>query len=153
GLTIGQQLQVTAKTSDSKGVSWSISPAGGSFNPTTSSSGSAVVLTAPRTAGVYTITASDTADPAQSASIQIGVTDLAGVYTYHNDLARDGANQQEYALTPSNINSSGFGKLFACTVDGVIQAQPLWVANLRVAGAAHNVVFVATQHDSLYAFD
>jgi len=153
GLTIGQQLQVTAKTSDSKGVSWSISPAGGTFNPTTSSSGSAVVLTAPRTAGVYTITASDTADPAQKASIQIGVTDLAGVYTYHNDLSRDGSNQQEYALTPGNVNSSTFGKIFSCTVDGAIYAQPLWIANLRVNGAAHNVVLVATAHDSLYAFD
>jgi hypothetical protein len=153
GLTIGQQLQVTAKTSDSKGVSWSISPAGGSFNPATSSSGSAVVLTAPRTAGVYTITASDTADPAQKASIQIGVTDLAGVYTYHNDLSRDGSNQQEYALTPGNVNSATFGKIFSCTVDGAIYAQPLWIANLRVSGAAHNVVLVATAHDSLYAFD
>ncbi|MGH8288210.1 MAG: pyrrolo-quinoline quinone [Steroidobacteraceae bacterium] len=99
------------------------------------------------------MTASSAIDPTQSASMQIAVTDLAGVYTYHNDLARDGVNQQEYALTPGDVNSSSFGKLFSCTVDGAIYAQPLWVANLQVNGAPHNVVFVATEHDSLYAFD
>src|SRR6202043_748294 len=65
----------------------------------------------------------------------------------------DGASTQEYALTPANVNTSSFGKLTSCTVDGVINGQPLWVANLAINGAAHNVVFVATQHDSVYAFD
>ncbi len=135
------------------GVTWSVSPAGGSFSSTSSSSGSSVTLSAPRTAGVYTVTASSAIDPTQSASIQIGVTDLAGVYTYHDDLARDGVNRQEYALTPSDVSSPVFGKLFSCTVDGAVYAQPLWVANLLVSGALHNVVYVATEHDSLYAFD
>ncbi len=62
-------------------------------------------------------------------------------------------NTQEYGLTPANVNTTSFGKLFSCTVDGAVYAQPLWVANLNVNGAQHNVVFVATQHDSLYAFD
>jgi hypothetical protein len=83
----------------------------------------------------------------------VAVTDLAGVYTYHNDLARDGANSHEYALTTANVNTAGFGKLFACSTDGAIYGQPLWVPQLTVNGAPHNVVFVATQHDSLYAFD
>ena len=83
----------------------------------------------------------------------MGVTDLAGVYTYHNDLARDGANAQEYALTPANVNTATFGKLFSCAVDGAVYAQPLWVANLSIGGGRHNVIFVATAHDSLYAFD
>lgn len=153
GVTIGQPLQLTARTSDSKSVTWSILPAAGSFSSTSSSSGGAVTLTAPQTAGVYTVTASSAADPAQSASIQIGVTDLPGMYTYHNDLSRDGVNRQEYALTPGNVNSSSFGKIFSCAVDGAIYAQPLWIANLRVGGTTHNVVVVATAHDSLYAFD
>jgi hypothetical protein len=88
-----------------------------------------------------------------SASFAVGVTNLAGVYTYHNDLARDGVNSQEYALTPSNVSTSTFAKLFSCPVDGAIYAQPLWVANLTVSGVKHNVVFITTQHDSLYAFD
>jgi hypothetical protein len=153
GLTVGQQLELTATTSDTTGVTWSVAPAGGSFSSTSSGSGGSVTLTAPQNPGVYTVTASSAIDPTQSASIQIAVTDLAGVYTYHNDLARDGVNQQEYALTASDVNSSSFGKLFSCTVDGAIYAQPLWAANLRVNGAPHNVVFVATEHDSLYAFD
>ncbi len=153
GVTVGQPLDLTATTSDSTGVSWSVTPAGGSFSSTTSGSGSQVTLAAPQTAGVYTITATSAINPTQSASIQIGVTALAGVYTYHDDLARDGANPQEYALTPSNVNASSFGKLFSCTVDGAIYAQPLWVANVDINGAVHNVVYVATEHDSLYAFD
>lgn len=132
---------------------WSVTPAGSGFSSTTSSSGSPITLTAPQTAGTYTITASSTVDPTQSTSIQIGVTGLSGVYTYHNDLARDGVNDQEYALKPGDVNSSSFGKLFSCTVDGAIYAQPLWVANLPVNGGQHNVVYVTTAHDSLYAFD
>jgi len=105
------------------------------------------------TAGVYTVTATSVVDNTKSATATIGVTDLQGVYTYHNDLARDGANTQEYALTTSSVGTSTFGKLFSCTVDGAVYAQPLWVANLTISGARHNVVFVATEHDSLYAFD
>lgn len=153
GLTGGQRLNFTATTSDSTAVTWSVAPAGGSFSATTSSSGQQVTLTAPQAAGVYTITATSAIEATQSSSVQIGVTDLPGMYTYHNDLARDGANQQEYALTPSDVNSSSFGKLFSCIVDGAVYAQPLWVANVEVNGARHNVVYVATEHDSLYAFD
>ena len=104
-------------------------------------------------AGVYTITATSVTQGTISASTAVGVTDLAGMTTYHNDLARDGANTREYALTTSNVTSSSFGKLFSCTVDEAIYAQPLWVANLTVGGVKRNVVFVATQNDSLYAFD
>src|SRR5262249_19240404 len=87
------------------------------------------------------------------ASISVGVTDLPGVYTYHNDLARDGVNAREFALTTTSVNGATFGKLFSCVVDGAVYAQPLWVANQRINGAQHNVIYVATQHDSLYAFD
>jgi hypothetical protein len=81
------------------------------------------------------------------------VTNLAGVFTYHNDLSRDGSNPSEYTLTTSNVTAATFGKLFSCVVDGAIYTQPLWVANLTIGGAKHNVVFVATQHESMYAFD
>lgn len=153
GLTAGQPLNLAATTSNSTGVTWSVTPAGGSFSSTTTSSGKQVTLIAPQTAGVYTVTATSTVNPTQSASIQIGVTGLTGVYTFHNDLARDGVNQQEYALSAADVRPSSFGKLFSCTVDGAVYAQPLWVANLVVNGALHNVVYVATAHDSLYAFD
>lgn len=75
------------------------------------------------------------------------------MYTWHDDLARDGADDREDVLSPSRVNKSSFGKLFSCTVDGAIYAQPLWVAHVRMADGEHNVVFVATEHDGLYAFD
>ncbi|MBS0578991.1 MAG: putative Ig domain-containing protein [Proteobacteria bacterium] len=152
-LTVTQALTLSAVTNDPGGVTWSVSPAGGSFSPAASTNGANVTFTAPGSAGVYTVTATSVTDTTRSASIPVAVTDLAGVYTYHNDLARTGANTREFALTAASVNVSTFGKLFSCTVDGAIYAQPLWVANLTVNGSPHNVVFVATAHDSLYAFD
>jgi hypothetical protein len=73
--------------------------------------------------------------------------------TYHADRFRSGVNSQEFALTPATVSASTFGKLFSRTVDGQIYAQPLHVANLTIAGAKHNVVYVATEHSSVYAFD
>lgn len=104
-------------------------------------------------AGTHAIVATSVANTAQNASAVVSVTDLAGVYTYHNDVARDGANTQEYALTVANVNTATFGKLASCGVDGAIYGQPLWVANVVMGAAAHNVVLVTTQHDSLFAFD
>jgi Putative Ig domain len=151
-LTVTQVATLAATTNDFAGVSWSISPSGGGLSSTQSLNSVPIQLTAPGAAGVYLLTATSVTDPTQSASIPVAVTDLAGVFTYHNDLARDGVNGQEYALTPSNV-AAGFGKIFSCTVDGAVYSQPLWVANLTVGGAQHNVVFIATAHDSLFAFD
>jgi len=159
GITINQTLSLTATTTDSAGVNWSVNGSGcsgtacGAFSSATSLTGVAVTYTPPSTAGVYTITASSVTTISITATATVGVTDLAGMTTYHNDLYRDGANTQEYALTPSNVTTSTFGKLFSCSVDESVYAQPLWVPNLTVNGAVHNVVFVATQNDSLYAFD
>jgi len=151
GLTVGQSVSITATvTNDAKnqGVTWSAT--GGSF---TSPTPFAATYKAPASAGVYTLTATSVTDVTKSVSVTFGVTDLLGVFTYHNNLSRDGTNASEYALTPSNVASTTFGKLSSCAVDGAIYAQPLWVANLTIGGTKHNVVFVATQHDSLYAFD
>jgi hypothetical protein len=157
-LTVTQMLSVSATTNDLAGVNWTVTPvppaiAGGSISPVSSFSGANVTLTAPASAGVYTLTATSITDNTVTASIALGVTDLKGVFTWHNDVARDGVNAQEYALTTANVNTASFGKLFSCTVDGAVFAQPLWVANATVAGARHNLVLAATQHDSLYAFD
>ena len=111
------------------------------------------VLTVNAGAGLYSVTATSKADSSKSATATVAATDLAGVFTYQNDLSRSGANVKEYALTPASVAGLIFGKLFSCPVDGAIYAQPLWVANLSIAGAKHNVVFVATQHDTMYAFD
>ena len=159
GLRIAQTLPVTATVQNdvaAAGVTWSASgPACsgtscGTFAGATSRSATYV---APNTPGIYSITATSVTDVTKSASTSIGVTDLTGVLTYHNNLSRDGTNPHEFALTPSNVNTATFGKLFSCQADGAIYAQPLWVPNLSVAGSSHNVIIVATQHESLYAFD
>jgi len=111
------------------------------------------LYTSPPTAGVHTVTATSVADASKNASATLGVADLAGISTYHYDLARDGVSSQEYALTPASVNKRNFGKLFSCAVDSAVYTEPLWVPALNVNGSVHNVIFVATQHDSLYAFD
>jgi hypothetical protein len=77
------------------------------------------------------------------------------VTTYHNDNARTGQNRQETTLTPANVNSTNFGRLFSFAVDSWIVAQPLYISNLIIAGCSgtHNVVFVATLDNSVYALD
>jgi hypothetical protein len=75
------------------------------------------------------------------------------VLTERYDLARTGQNLAETVLTPSNVNSSSFGKIASYPVDGLIYAQPLYISSLSIGGHTHNVVFVATEHDTVYALD
>src|SRR4029077_19287787 len=76
------------------------------------------------------------------------------VVTYHNDIARTGQNLNETLLTTAKVNSVTFGKLRTLPVDGKVDAQPLYLSNLKnIAGGTHDVVYVATEHGSVYAFD
>jgi hypothetical protein len=75
------------------------------------------------------------------------------VTTWHNDLSRTGVNPQETILTTANVNTSDFGKLFAVPVDGQVYAQPLVLSGMSIGGGTHNVVYIATEHDSVYAID
>ena len=76
------------------------------------------------------------------------------VPTAQYDNARTGSNLSEKILTPRNVNSKQFGKQFAFSVDGDVYAQPLFVPGVEIPGkGVHNVILIATEHDSVYAFD
>ena len=80
-----------------------------------------------------------------------GPTANNSVLTYHNDSARTGQNLNETILTTSNVNQSKFGKLFVVSTDGRVDAQPLYLPNLSISGKTQNLLFVATEHGSVYA--
>src|ERR1700722_2886852 len=75
------------------------------------------------------------------------------VLTQHNDNARTGQNMSETILNTTNVNTSQFGKLFAMPADGQVYAQPLYVPGVTINGGVHNVVIIATENDSVYAYD
>ncbi len=75
------------------------------------------------------------------------------VLTYHYNNAHTGLNAKETTLMLNNVNFNSFGKLFTLTVDGLVDAQPLYLSTVTIQGATHNVLIVATEHDSVYAFD
>jgi len=75
------------------------------------------------------------------------------VLTQHNDLARTGANLQETVLTPRNVNAKQFGMLFKRVLDDQVYGQPLYVADVRIGGGTHDVVYLTTVNNSVYAFD
>ena len=73
--------------------------------------------------------------------------------TYHNDVARTGQNLNETVLTPANVAAVSFGKKQILTTDGKVDAQPLFLSGVSVAGVMRDIVYAATEHDSVYAFD
>lgn len=75
------------------------------------------------------------------------------VLTYHNDNSRTGQNLNETILTTANVNSNQFGMIGTIAVDGPVDAEPLYIGGMTINGATHNVLFVATENDSVYAFD
>ncbi|HEY7337758.1 MAG TPA: IPT/TIG domain-containing protein [Bryobacteraceae bacterium] len=145
-LTFNQTQQFTAAGSPA----WSVDGvAGGSAAVGTITSTG--LYTPPNSIGVHTVTATASS---QSASATVYVTNYPGTFTYHNDNLRTGQNTTETVLTTSNVNQSQFGKLFSYPLDGIAFASPLYVAHVNIPGQGfHNAVYVATENDSVYAFD
>jgi chitodextrinase len=164
GVTLTQPLQFTATVSNDSqnlGVTWSVdSISGGSSSSGSISSSGLFTPSSSTTPGSHSITATSVADSTKSSSVSIAVTDLPGIFTHHYDPQRTGQNLKEYALSPATLSSSTFGALFSCSVNengsvpGYVYAQPLYVASLTMSdGLKHNVLFVATESDFVYAFD
>jgi hypothetical protein len=135
-------------------VTWSVDGIAGG-NASVGTINASGMYAAPNATGAHTIAVSSVAFPSASATSQLTVQNVAtgAILTYHNDDARDGAFTQETTLTPSVVNSAQFGKLHSYPVDGQLYAQPLYVPQLGIGGANHNVVFAATENNTVYAFD
>ncbi len=144
-------------------------PAGVAANPATLSLAPGVAqnttLTAAlsATAATSTVTFTGTSGSiSHSATVALTVqaapmTNALDVTTYHYDISRDGLNAKETILTQANVNSVQFGKIGFDTVDGKVDAEPLYLGNVAIGGQLggqlQNVLYVATEHDSVYAFD
>jgi chitodextrinase len=146
-LTRTQQFTVNGGT-----VTWSVDgiPGGSATSGTISGTG---LYAPPNGVGMHIVTVTTT-DQSQSASATVYITNYPGTFTHHNDTLRTGQNTNETVLTPGNVTHAQFGKLFSYTMDGIAFASPLYVANVNVPGQGfHNVVYIATEHDSIYAWD
>ncbi|HEY1938087.1 MAG TPA: pyrrolo-quinoline quinone [Candidatus Angelobacter sp.] len=151
-LTEPQQFTATVVNTTNHSVIWAVDGVTGG-NSTVGTISTSGLYHPPAKRGTHTITAKSVVQSTAKGSATAWVTDYPGMFTYHADKFRSGVNLQEFALTSTTVKSATFGKLFSRAVDGQIYAQPLHVANLTIAGAKHNVVFVATEHSSVYAFD
>jgi hypothetical protein len=110
------------------------------------------LYTPPATVGSHVVNATTTQQ--KSANATVYVSNYAGTFTYHNDNLRTGQNNNETILTTAIVNHTQFGKLFSFPIDGIAFASPLYVESVNIPGQGfHNVVYVATEHDSVYAFD
>src|SRR3989441_35361 len=110
------------------------------------------------TGTIFRVVVSNTAGSvtSNSATLTVSTGQVAStvdVITYHYDNSRSGQNLSETALTPANVNSTKFGKLGEFMVDGKVDAQPLYLSQVTIGGQKKNVLYVATEHGSVYAFD
>lgn len=137
------QFQAAGPAVGGAGVSWSASAG------TITDAG----LYTPPGAGVFTVTATSRTDSTARASATVYVTNYAGQSSWRNDAGLTGQNLQERALNPSTLAAGSFGKMSSCAVDGQVHAQPLYAVNVFDGSRTRNVVYVATEHGSVYAFD
>jgi hypothetical protein len=166
----GESVSVTANALNgfmgSVSVSLSGLPSGMTANPSgltlTPGAAQSVTLTAAASAaaGAATVTltgASGSTTHAVAVALTLAAPSAGNpgvdVTTYHYDNARDGLNTQETILTPANVNSAGFALIGQLGTDGKVDGAPLYLSAVTIAGVVHNVLYVVSEHDSVYAFD
>ena len=133
----------TQTFSASQAVTWST---------TCGSISSAGVFTAPATAGTCTITATASSGPASTATASATI-DVVNQVRWRNGSNGTGLQSDELQLTTSNVNSTSFGQVWSAAVDGGVWAQPLYMNAITINGGVHNVVYVGTDNDTMYALD
>jgi hypothetical protein len=147
-----EQFSATVNGVTSTNVTWAVDGVTGG-NSTVGTISTSGLYTPPATGAAHIIKATNNANTAQTAVAFLTVTNYSGTFTMKNDSLRTGQNLNEIALTTGNVNQNQFGKLFTRTVDGNIYAQPLYVPSVTTSSGTYNVVYVATENDSVYAFD
>jgi PQQ-like domain len=158
-VTLGQSAVFSVAAAGSAPLTYQWEKNGAAIAGATAASYTTPATAAADSGSMYLVVVTNPAGTVSSDSAVLTVTNgvpaPAGtdVVTYKNDLNRSGQNLTESTLTLSNVTSSTFGLLRTLPVDGKVDAQPLYLSQLNVSGTAHNAVFVATEHDSVYAFD
>ena len=148
-----EQYSATVSGVTSTNVTWSVDGVTGG-NSTVGTISTSGLYTPPAASGTHVIKATNNANTAQTAVAFLAVNNYTGTFTMKNDTFRTGQNLNEVALTTGNVNENQFGKLFTRSVDGNIYAQPLYVPDVTISNVGtYNVVYVATENDSVYAFD
>jgi hypothetical protein len=157
---VAQQFTAIVNGSSNQAVTWYVDGhLGGNAKVGTINTDGLYAPPVEFTAGEHVVKAVSQADPTKFARAALFLVSYAALYTNRNDNSRTGQNLQETVLTPANVNVNTFRKLFAFKVDGGVNAQPLYVANVNLPSPKngspgyHNVIYVATEHDSVYAFD
>ena len=154
-VSVGGAEQFTATASYSNGTqgnvtssaSWSVSQASVAH---ITSSGVATGISV----GATGVTASlDGFSGSATLDVTASTGTGANIPMFHVDQNRSGLNSNETILTPNNVTPANFGKLFSYLVDGYVYGQPLVISNLTIGGTTHNVLFAATENDTVYAFD
>lgn len=157
-VSVGQTATFTVTASGGAALSYQWQRSGSPVAGATAASYTTAATLAGDSGSSFAVVVADAGGSTTSRSAQLTVMSGAvpagtDVLTYKNDLSRSGQNLTETTLTPANVLSSSFGLLRNLAVDGKVDAQPLYVSRLSVSASLRNVVFAATEHDSVYAFD
>jgi hypothetical protein len=160
-VTAGQTATFTVVATGTATLTYQWQKNGTAISGASSASFSTPPTTSADNGAKFTVVVSNSLGSATSAAAALTVTAPAtavvssnvDVVTYHYDAMRSGANTNETVLTPANVNSTTFGLLGSFTVDGKVDVQPLYLSNVSIAGAIKNVLYVVTEHDTVFAFD